>query len=97
MKSREEVLHALAAALPRLQQRFPIGRVEVFGSYSRGDQTPESDLDLAIEFRETMSYRDHVALQEALSAATGLRVDIADRASLKPRVRQRVEREAIAV
>lgn len=97
MPTRDEILKRLAAVLPSLRARYPIGQVELFGSYSRGDQTESSDVDLAVEFTGTMTFREQIAMEEELSAALGVRADVWDRSGLKPRIRARYERDAIPV
>lgn len=97
MKTREQVIAILVAMVPALRTRYRIGTVELFGSYSRGDHSEGSDIDLAVEFTGPMTYREHMALEEEFALALGARVDVVDRQLLKPRVRERIEREAIAV
>ncbi len=97
MKTREEALTILATLLPVLRRKYRIAGVELFGSYSPGEQIESSDIDLAVEFTGSITYREHVALEEELSSALGARVDIVDRDLLGFRIRQRIEREAIAV
>jgi predicted nucleotidyltransferase len=97
MKTRDEVLEILAAQLPILRRKYRIAAVELFGSYSRGEQNESSDIDLAVEFTGSMSYREHVALEEELASALGARVDIVDRELVGSRIRERIAREAIAV
>ena len=95
MKTREDVVLALAQIMPGVRERYKVGSVELFGSFSRAEQAETSDVDLAVEFTGPMSYRQHAALEQELSRAVGARVDIVDRAGLRPRIRARVEREAI--
>jgi predicted nucleotidyltransferase len=68
--------------------------VRVFGSVARGDSGSESDIDLLVEFEPGRSLLDHAALQIELEALLGRRVDVASERGLRPRVRERVLREA---
>lgn len=95
MKTREDIIEILSAVLPGLRKRYPLGRVSLFGSYCREEQTPLSDVDLTVEYTGPLSYRDQMALQDELTAALGVRVDIAAEETLRNRVRERVDREAI--
>ena len=38
--------------LPILKRRFGISRIGVFGSYSTGTASPESDIDILVTFQE---------------------------------------------
>ncbi len=56
--------------------RYPIARAWVFGSVARGDDRPDSDLDLLIELESDASVVDILGLDEDLSALLGCQVDI---------------------
>lgn len=47
MHSRESVLALLATLKDDLAARFHVQKIGVFGSVSRGDQTPARDIDTA--------------------------------------------------
>ena len=49
MKSREEVMTILRRARHDHQARFPITRMALFGSYARGDQHENSDVDILVD------------------------------------------------
>lgn len=68
------------AKIKRLCRKFGIARLALFGSAARGEMTPESDIDLLVEFApdSKVSLFDIPAIQDAFSAAFGGRkVDIA--------------------
>ncbi len=52
------------------------GRVQVFGSVARGDDGPDSDIDLLVEFEEGADYFDLHAMQEELASLVGRTVDV---------------------
>jgi predicted nucleotidyltransferase/DNA-binding XRE family transcriptional regulator len=56
--------------------RYPVAQVWVFGSVARGDDRPDSDLDLLIELKPKASVVDVLGLDEDLSALLGCPVDI---------------------
>ena len=51
--SLDRVIDALRAALPELRQRYPVASLVVFGSWARGEQRADSDLDLAVRSAAT--------------------------------------------
>ena len=65
---RAEVL-ALAAA-------NHAGDVRVFGSIARGEDTPDSDIDLLVRFESGASLFDLVRFAEKLEAMLGVHVDV---------------------
>lgn len=56
--------------------RYPVMSVWVFGSVARGDDRPDSDLDLLVELESNASVVDIIGLDEELSAVLGCPVEI---------------------
>lgn len=77
-----------------LAARYGAHDVRVFGSVARGDATDESDIDFLVEFEPGRSLFDHGGLLMELRQLLNRRVDVAAADDLKPRIRDRVLREA---
>ena len=69
----------------------------LFGSRARGDNRPNSDLDIMIDIDPDadMSVYDYVGLKNYIASLFGGPVDVVDREGLKPRIRQPAESEAV--
>lgn len=91
--STDEIRARLAALLPELRERYTVRSLFIFGSYARDEQTPESDLDLLVDFDETPNLYELVGLGLDLEEALGMKVDIVMREGLKPRVASSVLRD----
>lgn len=91
----EGVISALRAAAPGIKRRWPIRALGVFGSCARGEAGPTSDVDVLVEFEEPVGLSTFLALEEALSAAVGRRIDLVSRAALKPYMGRRVLAELV--
>lgn len=72
-------------ALSALFKKWKICRLELFGSASRGELGPESDVDLLADFEndEAWSLMDIVQAQDEFAALFGRSVDLVDRANLE--------------
>lgn len=70
------------AQLPQIRQALNsvlgLRLAIVFGSCAKGQARPDSDLDVALAFDQTMSVQQHIALIEALTLATGRPIDLID-------------------
>ena len=64
--------------------------VGVFGSTARGESTPQSDIDLLVEFGDRKSLLDLVRLERELSATLGRRVDLLTKDAISPYLRERI-------
>ncbi|HLZ06990.1 MAG TPA: nucleotidyltransferase family protein [Chloroflexota bacterium] len=69
--------------------------VRVFGSRSRGQSSPDSDLDLLVTLEPGRSLLDIVAVKQDLEDQLNCRVDVVTEAALSPYLREDVLREAI--
>ncbi|MGA2148883.1 MAG: nucleotidyltransferase domain-containing protein [Bryobacteraceae bacterium] len=72
-------------------------RLSLFGSTVRGDDRPDSDIDLLAAFDDTrrISLLDVVAVEQQISRMLGRTVELVEEGTLKPRVRKNVEAEAV--
>ncbi|MGA2295372.1 MAG: helix-turn-helix domain-containing protein [Acidimicrobiales bacterium] len=75
--------------------RHGASNVRVFGSTARGEDQPDSDVDFVVDFDRSKGLFTLEALRRELSEILGVSVDVAPSDSLRPRVREEVEREAI--
>lgn len=85
-RHRETVL-AIAA-------RHGASNVCLFGSAARGEERPDSDLDLLVDIAEDCGFGDYLELVEELERLFGRRVDIVTRRGLSPHFRPFIESEA---
>ncbi len=69
--------------------------VRVFGSVARGEATPDSDVDLVVDFDAGRSLLDHGALIMDLQDTLGCRVDVVSAKGLRERFRDRVFADAV--
>ena len=92
--SLDELLLKLKKILPSIQEKFHVKSLEIFGSFLRGEETPESDLDLLVTFSETPGLFTFVRLENHLSDSLDVRVDLVMKDSLKPNIGERVLAEA---
>jgi len=69
----------------------------VFGSFSRGEVQPDSDLDLLVRYQQTVSLFDVGGLKCELEKLLGIKVDLISRDYLKPRIKKRILKESVRI
>lgn len=90
-----EDLRIDASRLAELCRRYGIARLEVFGSVARGEQRPDSDVDLLYTLEGGRALGWEVEdLVESLTVVFHRPVDLVSRRSLHPMIRDRVMAEA---
>jgi|SRR6185295_6434783 len=90
-------LQLLRKHLPELAAQYHVHSLEVFGSYVRDEQTPESDLDVLVTFDKTPGLLKYIELEYHLSDLLGVKVDLVMKKALKPRIGERIFNEALPV
>lgn len=58
-------------------------RIGIFGSFARKEDTPDSDIDILVKFKETISLLDLVKIHRELSQILGKEVDLVTESSIK--------------
>jgi len=93
---REEIIATLRAHQAELHRRG-VRHAALFGSLARGEAKRTSDIDILIELdpRAPVGLFEYVGITQYLADLFPVRVDIANRSSLKPLVRPNVERDAL--
>ena len=87
----------LREQLPFLADRYQVAWLGVFGSYVRHEEQGDSDLDLLVAFREPPGLLQFIRLENYLSDLLGLKVDLVMKDALKPRIGERILKEAVLV
>jgi predicted nucleotidyltransferase len=80
VESRREQAMAIAA-------RHHASRVRLFGSAARGEDRPDSDIDLLVDFDQDSSLFDLMRMARELEASFGRAVDVVSAGGLKSRDR----------
>ena len=78
------VLQLLRAHRADLFARYPLRTLAIFGSVSRGDNGPESDVDIMVELAQPLGL-GFVRLAYELEDLLGTKVDLVTRRAIKER------------
>ncbi len=96
MRNTQEILRLLEDAKPELARRFGVRRLAIFGSYARGEQREESDVDILVEVDPSIGL-GFIDLAESIESLLGLRSEVVSRRAIKPRNWKVIEKELIDV
>lgn len=70
-------------------------RSSVFGSFARGEDTPESDIDLLVEFGKAKGLFEFVRLQREIGERLGKKVDLLTYKAIHPLVKDYIYKDEI--
>lgn len=82
--NKEQIIQQLKAIKPILKERFGVNELALFGSYSRNEAKPGSDIDLLISFEKPCAhslFSSYDFLQECFS---DIQVQIVSKGAIKP-------------
>lgn len=85
MSTRLEYLRANREAIRAIAARHKAFNVAVFGSVARGEDKPESDIDILVDFQPGASLVDEYRLENELREFLKSKVDLVSRGGLKAR------------
>jgi predicted nucleotidyltransferase len=71
--------------------------VRIFGSFARGTERADSDLDLLINLKPGGSLLDLIAIKQAVEDLLNRKVDVVTEGSLSPYIRHQVLQEAVSL
>ncbi len=83
--------------MPLLSRLYGVKSMSLFGSYVKGQEKSESDLDILVEYTELPGLIKYIELENRLSDLLGIKIDLVIRESLKPRIAKSVLLEAIQI
>ncbi len=92
-----DVLTQLRELEPIIAARYKTRTIGLFGSFVRGEERTDSDIDLLVEFEDEADLFDLVGLTQHLEETLQRKVDIVPRRALREELRATVLGEVIAV
>ena len=95
-KTREEILSLLVQNKSELENRFKVRRLALFGSYARGDQRADSDVDILVDIDPSVGL-EFVTLAEQIEQLLDLPVELVSRRAIKPNKLKYIEQDLIYV
>ncbi|KIM04756.1 MAG: DNA polymerase III subunit beta [Sulfurovum sp. AS07-7] len=95
---KSDILEYLKSHKQDFYERFGIIKIGLFGSFARDEQHESSDIDVAIEIeKEKKSLSNFFAIRRELEEKFGKKVDLGIESTLKPIIKEYVQKEIIYV
>lgn len=87
LKQQNQIINITSKYNPKL--------IGIFGSYARGENKANSDLDVLIDFEQDINLLEIIGLEQELTERLGLQVDLITLRSLNPQLQKYVEADLI--
>jgi len=94
---KQQVLDILKTQFTEICALFGVQRLALFGSTARDEATPDSDIDILVEFTDKADSKRYFGLLFYLEDKLGCPLDLVTDKALRPELRPYIEKEAIYV
>ncbi len=95
MEDIDRIKQTLNEHQEELRERFGITGIGIFGSFARGEQTPDSDLDVLVSMDKSVSLLEWAGAVNYLSGLLGIKVDVVPVEDIRPELKQAIMEEVI--
>lgn len=89
----------ISTAASRVLVQYDVSEAYLFGSFARGEQTPDSDIDLRLVCGNTMTFDTLCELSHELEKELGRKVDIVTNPPehMRPAFRKSIEQDEVCI
>ena len=94
---KQETINFLANHKQELKEKYGVTKIGLFGSYIRGNENENSDIDIAVEITSENKFRSFFGLKKYLEEKFNKRVDLGIETNLKPIAKKYILKEIIYV
>lgn len=95
--NRDEVILLLSKVKDEMHQKYRVETIGLFGSFARGTETDESDIDIYAEFEPEADILDYSGLSLELEARFHRSVDIATPHGIREEMRSSIYQDLIVI
>jgi len=89
MISKSDIISKLQELKPKLYTDYSVKEIGLFGSFSDGSNTEESDIDLLIELEKPIGWK-FFSLELYLENIFGRKIDIVTKNALKSQIKENI-------
>ena len=93
----ERIRKSLKSLDNEIKERYKAEVISVFGSYARGTEKKDSDIDIVVRFKRNATLFDFVGLAEFLETKLHKKIDLVPERAIREELKDRILQEAVAV
>ncbi|MBM3241844.1 nucleotidyltransferase family protein [Candidatus Poribacteria bacterium] len=91
----EEILELLKSLKDEARQRYKAELKGVFGSYARGEENEDSDVDVLVDFLDNATLFELVGLGDFLEEKLNCKIDIVSQRAVREEIRPYIYRDLV--
>jgi len=98
MRVKNKDIEEIKRKIVKILKKNNVVRAGIFGSYARGEQKENSDIDILVEINNPkMSLLGFIAMKHTVEDAIGKKVDLVEYSVIKPRIKERILNEEVRI
>jgi len=97
MMNLKEIQKILSEHKKELYEKYKIKEIGIFGSFVRGEQSKESDIDIVVEFEEVPGLIKFIEIEEYLSKLLGRKVDLVRKPAIREELKDKILKEVVYI
>ena len=96
MKANKQVEEIKIKLLPILKE-YKVKKAGIFGSYARGEQTKNSDVDILVEVEKNMGLIEFIKLKTLIEKEIKRRIDLVEYETIKSEIKENILKDEISI
>ncbi|MDI6728680.1 MAG: nucleotidyltransferase family protein [Thermodesulfovibrionales bacterium] len=97
MKTLREVEQILKKHKTKVQEKYNVSELGIFGSFVRGEQRKRSDIDILVEFVELPDVFLLIDLEDYLRRILRRKVDLVRKGAIRPELEKVITKEVVYI
>ncbi|MGQ4915857.1 MAG: nucleotidyltransferase family protein [Candidatus Asgardarchaeia archaeon] len=97
MRNLTEIKRILNAHKDEIKRKYKVKEIGIFGSFVRGEQRKDSDIDIFVEFEEVPDLFKFIELERYLEALLQVKVDLVRKKAIRKELKEQILTEAIII
>ncbi len=95
--TKSDIIAKLKSNKALIQQKYPVASLALFGSFVRGDESPESDIDIMVELDKPVEIEFVDLLIDLENILGSVKIDLVSKKGIKPRYWSHIKEDLIYV
>lgn len=92
---KQTILQKLRTLKPTLQEKYGVSELALFGSYSRDEQTGQSDIDILVDFSQPVGIEYFDVVYRIQEAFDGVPVQVVAKKGIKEKYYDRLKNDLL--
>ena len=96
-KNKELDIDLIKRKIVPILKKYNIKRAGIFGSYVRGKQSGDSDIDIVVQIQDELSLIDFIKIKLELQEKLGKKIDLVEYNTIKPLLREEILNSEVVI